>query len=50
VVIVRVSALPESDCTYANSLIDDKDTRSIVFDDAVHVCVCVCVSSADVRD
>jgi len=37
------SALPESDCTctLTNSLIDDKDNRSVDFDSAVRVCVCV---------
>jgi len=38
VIIVRGSALLESDCTLTNSLIDDKDNRSVVFDGAV-VCV-----------
>jgi len=43
VIIVRGSALPELDCTLTNSLIDDKDNRSVVFDGAVHLCVFVCV-------
>ena len=43
VIIVRGSALLESDCTLTNPLIDDKDDRSVIFDGAVHVCVCVCV-------
>jgi len=42
VITVRGSALPESDCTLTNSLIDDKDNRSVDFDGTVHVCVCVC--------
>jgi len=36
VIIVRGSALPESDRTLTNSLIDDKDNRSVIFDGAVH--------------
>jgi len=47
VIIVRGSALPESDCTLTNSLNNDKDNRSVDFDGAVHVhvrvCVCLCV-------
>jgi len=39
VIIVRGSALLESDCTLTNSLIDDKDNWSVVFDSTVHVCV-----------
>ena len=38
------SALPESDCTLINSLIDDKGNRSVIFDGAVHVCMYVCCS------
>jgi len=38
VITVRGSALPEWDCTLTNSLIDDKDNQSVVFDGAVHVC------------
>jgi len=36
VITVQGSALPESDCTLTNSLIDNKDNRSIDFDHAVH--------------
>jgi len=45
VIIVRGSALQEFGCTLTNSLIDDKDNRSVDFDGAVRVCgwVCVCV-------
>jgi len=38
VITVRVSALPESDCTLTSSLIDDKYSRSVDFDGAVHRC------------
>ena len=38
-IIVRGSALPELDCSLTNSLIDDKDNRSVDFDGTVHVCV-----------
>jgi len=47
VIIVRGSALPESDCILTNSLIDDKDNRSVVFDGAIHVHVCVCLCDFD---
>jgi len=48
VIIVRGSALPESDCTLTNSLIDDKDDQSIVFDGNPCVCVCVCMNPVTV--
>ena len=40
VIIVWGSAVPESDCTFTNSPIDDKDNQSVVFDGAVHVHPC----------
>jgi len=42
VIVVRGSAVQESDCTLTNSLINDKDNQSVVFDGTVQ-CVCVCV-------
>ena len=49
VITVQGSALPESECTLTISLIDDKDNRSIDFDGAVHVCVCVCIYSPTMK-
>jgi len=39
--IVRGSAPPELDCSLTDSLIDDKDDRSVVFDGAVHGVMCL---------
>jgi len=43
VINVRGSALPESDCTLTNSLIDDKDSRSIDLDGTVQFSPIQCV-------